>query len=78
MRRRFVYRDGAVVEVTARIERGSDPDRIWAEAKAAHDASPWGADASKDTAGVIDAARDRADRREWAHRRFGDESRYRE
>jgi hypothetical protein len=75
--RRFVYRDGAVVEVGVRREGATDPMAGWDELKAAHDADPHNDDHPV-LQQLRDSAFERAERREWAHRRFGDESRFRE
>jgi hypothetical protein len=73
--RRFVVRNGEVVEVGVTREGASDPMAGWDEHKAAHDQDPHN-DESPVLARLKDAALERADRREWAHRRFGDESRF--
>jgi hypothetical protein len=75
--RRFVYRDGAVIEVGIRREGATDPMAEWDAHKAAHDADPRN-DENSAAQSLKNAALERAERREWAHRRFGDETRFRE
>jgi len=69
---------GAVIEVGIRRSDGSDPEGGYAAAKDALDRAPWGGDAGPLEQNIKNAALIKADRREWAHRRFGDASRYAE
>lgn len=80
MTRRFVYdpATGRVVEVPGpRAVRGRDPRAPFDEAKSELDARPWG-DESPLCQRVIDEALERADRREYSHKRYGDEKRWTE